>query len=126
MANCDLPDLIEDSRCLNCLSESEKQDATIAYLAEALANGIAGEDLTDLNTLRERVACWCVGGQVLDSFMARVAINLAVNTGALATAPTIAQVREKIKCYKCDVGGDEKKAMQILLLCLLFEALVIT
>lgn len=126
MANCDLDQLIEDSRCLNCLSESEKQDASIYYMAQALANGLAGADYTNVNDLRQAVACWCVGGQVLDSFKARVAINLAVNSGALATAPTIAEVREAIRCYQCDIGGEEKKAMEILLLCLLLEALVIT
>lgn len=120
MAACDLNQLIEDSKCLNCLSESEKHDAFLFYLATAL-NTLTDEDLTSINDLRDAVKCWCVGGQVLDSFKARVAINLAVNSGALATTPTIAEIREAIKCWNCDVGGGEKKAAEVLLLCKVLE-----
>lgn len=122
MANCDLDQLISDSSCLNCLSESEKKSAYLYYLAQAL-NAEGGTDYTDLNTLREAVQCWCVGGQVLDSFKARVAINSAVNSGALEAAPTIAEVREAIKCWNCGLGGGELQAMEVLLLCNLLETL---
>ncbi len=122
MAACDLDQLIDDANCLNCLSESEKTDAFIYYMAQAL-NGVDGGDYTDLNTLREAVVCWCVGGKTLNSFEAQVAINAAVNSGALDEAPTIAEVREAIRCYHCDVGGDEKQRMKVFLLCNLLETL---
>ncbi len=122
MAACDLDQLISDSSCLNCLSESEKQDAYLVYLAKALL-AAGGTDYTDINTLREAVKCWCVGGQVLDSFKTRVAINSAVNAGAIDAAPTTAEIREAIKCYHCSLGGGELKAMEVLLLCNLLETL---
>lgn len=124
MANCNLNDLIADSSCLNCLSESEKQAAFLYYTAQAL-NELGGTDYTNLNTLREAVQCWCVGGQVLDSFKARVGINLAVNSGALEAAPTIDEVREAIRCWNCGLGAGELKAMEVLLLCNLLENLVV-
>lgn len=123
MANCDLPDLIEDSKCLNCLSKTEKQQAFVYYLAQTL-NELGGTDVTDVNALREAVKCWCVGGPVLDSFEARVGINLAVNSGAFETTPTIAEVRAAIRCF-CDIQGDELKAMQVYLLCNLLETMVV-
>lgn len=119
MAACDLNELLEDSKCLQCLSKTEKQQAYVHYLAVAL-NELDGPDLTDVNALRSAVACWCVGGPVLDSFEARVGINLAVNAGA--PAPTIAQVRAAIRCF-CDIQGDELKAMQVMLLCQILEIL---
>lgn len=121
MANCDLADLIEDSKCLNCLSESEKKKAFLYYLALSL-DALDGADLTNVNDLRDAIKCWCVGGQVLDSFETRVGINLAVNAGALEVPPSIAEVREAIKCW-CDLGADELKAAQVLLLCNVLEAL---
>lgn len=123
MAACDLTQLVEDSACLNCLSSSEKEAVFLAYGAKALL-ALDGEDYTNLNTLRDAVACWCVGGQVLDSFMARVAINAAVNSGAIGSAPTIAAIREAIKCYNCGIGGGELQAMRVFLLCALFNNLV--
>lgn len=122
MAACDLTQLIEDSKCLNCLSKTEKQDALLYYMALAVKQQ-TDEDLTNINDLREAVKCWCVGGQVLDSFKTRVAINLAVNTGAIAAAPAIDTIRNIIRCWDCDVGGEEKKAMEVLLFCKLTEAL---
>lgn len=122
MANCDLDQLIADSSCLNCLSESEKKSAYLYYLAQALLSE-GGTDYTDLNTLREAIQCWCVGGQVLDSFKTRIAINSAVNSRAIDSAPTIAEVRDAIKCWNCDIGGGEMKAMEVLLLCNLLEVL---
>jgi hypothetical protein len=124
MANCDLPDLLEDSKCLNCLSATEKKRAFLHYVAVAL-NDLGGGNYTNINDLREAVKCWCTGGPVLDSFEARIGINLAVNSGALAEAPTIAEVREAIKCW-CDIQGDELKAMQAFLICNLLEQLLIT
>jgi len=124
MANCDLDQLIDDANCLNCLSDAEKLDAFIYYTAQAL-NASDGGDYTDLNTLREAVVCWCVGGTRLNSFEAQVAINAAVNTGALEVAPTIAEIREAIKCYQCSIGKDEKQRMKVFLLCHLLETLVV-
>ena len=123
MAACDLTQLIEDSSCLNCLSKSEKQSAFVYYLAKSLA-GLDGPDYSDLNDLRSAVACWCVGGQVLDSFKTRVAINAAVNSGALDSTPTIAEVRDAIRCYNCDIGGEELKTFEVFLLCKLLDELV--
>ena len=123
MAACDLTQLIDDSSCLNCLSESEKQSAFVYYLAKALA-GSGGTDYSDINTLREAVACWCVGGQVLDSFKARVAINAAVASGEVAETPTIAEVKDAIRCWNCDIGGGELKTFEIFLLCNLLNEVV--
>lgn len=122
MPGCLLPDLVEDSRCLDCLSSSEKKKAFLFYLAQAL-NALGGEDLTDINDLRQAIACWCVGGARLDSFEAQVGINLAVNSDAIATAPTAAEVREAIRCW-CDLGADELKTAQVVLLCGVLENLV--
>ena len=33
------------------------------------------------------------------------------------------EVRDAIRCYHCDVGGDEKKRMKVFLLCNLLETL---
>lgn len=123
MAACDLSQLVTDSSCLNCLSESEKKDAFLYYLAKALA-GEGGTDYSDINTLREQISCWCVGGQVLDSFKARVAINAAVNSGGVESTPTVAEIREAIKCWKCGVGGYELQAMEVFLLCHLLDRLI--
>ena len=123
MAACDLNQLVADSACLNCLSQSEKEAGFIAYGAKALL-AVDGPDYTDLNTLRDAVACWCVGGQVLDSFMARVAINAAVNSGAVSGVPTIDEIRATIKCYNCGVGGGELQAMRVLILCALLNTLI--
>lgn len=123
MAACDLNQLIADSTCLNCLGKSEKEAVFLAYGAKALL-ALDGSDYTSLNDLRAAVDCWCVGGATLDSFMARVAINAAVNSGAIDAAPDIADIRETIKCYNCGVGGNEVKAMKVLLLCALLDNLV--
>lgn len=123
MAACDLNQLIEDAACLNCLSQSEKQSAFLYYAAKAIV-GDGGTDYTDINDLRDAIKCWCVGGQTLDSFKARVAINAAVNSGAVETTPTVAEVREAIKCWNCGVGGGERKAMETFLLCTLLEGLL--
>lgn len=109
-----LTELISDSVCLDCLSASEKEQAYLFYLATALV-GSGGTDYTNINTLREAVACWCVGGQRLDSFKARVAITAAVNSGGVETEPTIAEVRAAIKCW-CGIGGGERQAMEVFLL----------
>jgi len=122
MAACDLDQLIDDSNCLNCLSDAEKLDALIYYLAQAL-NGEGGGDYTDLNTLRESVRCWCVGRTRLNSFETQVAINAAVNSTAIEVAPTIAEIRDAIKCYQCSIGNDEKQRMKVFLLCNLLETL---
>jgi hypothetical protein len=121
MANCDLTQLISDSSCLNCLSETEKKSAYLYYLAKALlASG--GTDYTDLNTLREAVQCWCVGGQVLDSFKTRMAINIAYSLRGISATPTVAEIRDAIKCWPCGIGGYELQAMEVLLLCNLLES----
>ncbi len=104
MPACALDQLVDDSSCLDCLSKTEKQAAFLAYGAKALAE-LGGPDYTDLNTLREAVSCWCVGGQRLDSFLAQIGVNAAVNSGAVETAPTIAEIRETVRCYICGVGG---------------------
>lgn len=120
MAACDLDQLISDSSCLNCLSQTEKENAFLYYLAQTLyAQG--GTDYTDINDLRAAIQCWCVGGPVLDSFKTRIAINAAVGTRAIATAPTIAELRDAVKCWDCDIGGGERKAMEMFLLCNLFD-----
>lgn len=116
MAACTLEQLISDSVCLNCLSQSEKESAYLFYLAKSIA-GNGGTDYSDINTLRAAVACWCVGGPVLESFKTQTAINAAVNSGALEVAPTIAEIRAAIKCWNCDIGGGEKQAMEAFLLC---------
>lgn len=123
MAACDLNQLIEDSSCLNCLSRPEKEAVFIAYGAKALAE-LGGPDYTGLTELREAVSCWCVGGATLDSFMARVGVNAAVASGAIDGVPTISEIRDEIRCYNCGIGGDEMKAMKILIICSLLDSLV--
>jgi hypothetical protein len=123
MAACDLNQLIADTAGINVLSQSEKEDAFLFYLATAIL-GFDGVDYTDLNTLREAVRCWCVGGQRLDSFKTSVAINAAVNSGEIATPPTTAEIRANIKCWNCGIGGGERQAMEAFLLCTLLEAAV--
>lgn len=123
MAACDLNQLIADTSGINALSESEKESAFLFYLATALA-GLGGTNYTNLNALRSAVRCWCVGGQRLDSFKTRVAINAAVKSTGIATAPTTAAIREAIKCWHCDIGGGELQAMEAFLLCSLLEAAV--
>jgi len=123
VAACDLTQLIADSKCLNCFSESEKQSAFSYYLAKALS-GMGGTDYSNITTLRQAVACWCVGGQVLDSFKARVAINAAVDSGSVASTPTISQVKDAIRCWDCDIGGEERKTFEIFLLCKLLDVAI--
>lgn len=123
MPGCLLDDLVQDSNCLNCLSESEKKKAFLFYLAQTL-NTIGGENLTDINDLRQAIACWCVGGARLDSFEAQIGINLAVNSGAITEAPTAAEVRDNIKCW-CDLGAGELEAAERLLLCNVLELLAV-
>lgn len=116
MAACDLSQLIDDASCLNCLSGPEKRAAFLYYMAQAVV-GAGGTDYTDVNTLREAVACWCVGGAVVESFKTRTAINAAVNSGQLEAAPSIATIRDAIKCWNCGIGADEMKKMEAFLLC---------
>jgi hypothetical protein len=123
MAACDLSELVSDSAGLNALSASEKQEAFLYYLAKALL-GSGGADYSDINDLRAAVKCWCAGGIGLDSFKARVAINAAVNSGAISSAPTMNEVITAIRCWNCGVGGGELKAMEVFLLCSLLEAVV--
>lgn len=117
---CALSTLNDNAACLNCLSKSEKEDAFLFYIAKALV-GEGGADYTDINDLRDAVKCWCVGGATLDSMKARVAINAAVNSTELEAAPTISEVRDAIKCWNCGIGGGERRAMEVFLLCKLFE-----
>ncbi len=123
-ASCTLNQLIADSACLNCFSETTKQNTFLYYLAKALKGSAGAADYTNINDLRAAVKCFCVGGQVLDSFKARVAVNAAVNSGEVATTPTIAQIQDAVKCWDCDIGPGERKAMEAFLLCRLLEATV--
>ena len=123
MAACDLDQLVQDSKCLNCLSDSEKANAFLYYLAKAVS-GSGGTDYSDINDLRAAVKCWCVDGPVLNSFKTQVAINAAVNSGELSEAPTIGEIRDAVRCWNCGIGGDERKAMEAFLTCTLLELAV--
>lgn len=119
MAACDLDQLVSDAACLNCLADSEKKNAFLYYLAKAIV-GNGGADYSDINVLREAVKCWCVGGRVLESFKTQVAINAAVNSGALESAPTIAEIRAAVACW-CGIGEEERRAMEAFLSCTFTE-----
>lgn len=120
---CTLSAKIAESPGVSVLAKSEKDAAFLYYLAQTLV-GSGGANYTDINALRQAVACWCVGGQTLDSFRARVAINAAVQSGAVATQPTTAAIRNNIRCWQCGIGGDERRAMEAFLLCQILEAIV--
>lgn len=120
---CTLTENIAEAAGLSALSKSEKENAFLYYLAQAIV-GSDGADYTDINTLRQEVACWCVGGQTLDSFRARAAINAAVNSGAVEVQPTTAEIRNAIRCWNCGIGFDERRAMEAFLICTLLESLV--
>lgn len=117
---CTIADLVSSSSCLNCLSESEQENAFLYYLAKALLGKQHGIDYSNINTLRAAVKCWCATGQ-MTAFKARLAINEAVATGTVTT-PTATDISTATKCWECGIGGDERKAMETFLLCQYFSA----
>ncbi len=123
MAACDLNTLISESACYDCLSDSEKRSAFLYLLSKTLA-AEGGTNYSNLADLRTAVKCYCGLGSRIESFKARVAQDLAVRSGAFPSAPTIAAIRAAIKCWKCGVGGDELRKMEVFLLCSLFNKLV--
>ncbi len=119
---CDLETLVSESACYDCLSDSENKDAYLFLLAKTLvAEG--GADYTDINALRAAVKCYCGLGGRIEAFKAQVAQDLAVRAGAYGSAPSINTIREAVKCWECGVGNDERRAMEVFLLCSLFTAL---
>jgi len=120
---CDLSTLVSGSNGFNGLSTSENKDAFLYLLAKTLvAEG--GSNYTDINNLRAAVKCYCGLGLHLEALKSKVAQDLAVRSGAYSSAPSIATVRAGIKCWECGLGDDERRAMEIFLLCSLFARLV--
>jgi len=116
---CTIDDLVADSAGLGGLGQSDKQSIFLNYLAK-LVNALGGGNYTDLDTLRAAVKCWCAGGLALDAFKAQVAIDAAVNADAV-TEPTSSDLATVLKCWNCGIGGEEKRAMEIFLLCKLLQ-----
>lgn len=114
MADCTLPTLTENSKCLGCLSQSQKQAAKVAFLALAL-KAAGGTDLTNVNTLRSAAVCYnCEPEPTLDTFDTLIAKNLALQFGAADL--TVNQIMDVIKCY-CGIDLKELHAMETLLRC---------
>lgn len=102
--------------CLDCFSKSEKEAAFDYLMAIAyLAVNRSGDDLT---TLRQTVICMaCEPSPVLDSFLVKIAMNLAVAVGALDAEMTAAELKNAIRCWQCGIGTQERKAILVLALC---------
>lgn len=123
MAACDLSTLVSESSGYSGLSPSDQNNAFLYLLAKTLlAEG--GTDYTDINTLRDAVTCFCGLGSQVDAFKAQVAEDLAVRSTAYETAPGAEAVMEAVKCWNCGLGNDERRAMEVFLLCALFNNLV--
>lgn len=103
---CALDTLVQSSKCLNCLSKTEKQWIKVRALAEAL-KALGGLDLTDANALLSFVACTnCEPDAVLESINTQIALTMA--GGAGGTVPdNIADLRIWVKCLVC---ADPKSA----------------
>lgn len=120
---CDLATLVSSSAGYNSLSESQNKDAFLFLLAKTLvAEG--GSNYTDINDLRAAVKCYCGLGLHLEALKSQVAADLAVRSGAYASLPSVVTVQTAIKCWECGLGDDERRAMEIFLLCSLFAKLV--
>lgn len=123
MAACDLSNLVSESPGYVGLSPSDQKNAFLYLLAKTLlAKG--GADYTDINTLRAAAKCYCGLGSQVDAFKAQVAEDLAVRATAYVSAPGVKTVLTAVKCWDCTIGNDERRAMEVVLLCALFKNLV--
>ena len=116
---CTIEELVADSASQGGLGQSDNEALYLAYLAKTV-NALGGGNYTDLDTLRAAVKCWCAGGLAIDAFKARVAIDAAVNADAV-TEPTTSDLAAVIKCWNCGIGGLEREAMEVFLLCKLLQ-----
>lgn len=120
---CDLATLVSASAGYNGLSESQNKDAYLFLLAKTLVAS-DGEDYTDINDLREAVKCYCGLGLHLDALKTQVIADLAVRNRAYDSLPSVVTVKTSTKCWECGLGDEERRAMEIFLLCALFAKLV--
>lgn len=123
MAACDLDTLVSQDSCFDCESDSEKNHAYLYLLAKTLA-AKGGTDYSDIDTLRNAVACYCGLGSRLQSLKSQVALGLAVRAGAYASNPSKTSLNTATVCWNCGIGADEMRAMEVFLLCNLFNNLV--
>lgn len=107
----DLTTLNPNSACWNCLSATEKQEAKVYILANLLKQ-LGGADYTNINALREAVACYCVPDAVLDSY--DVVVAQAWLTKAGGPILTLAQVKAALACW-CNIQEHEAHAMEMFL-----------
>ncbi len=117
--SCTIADLAQESPCFDCLSDSENENAYLYLLAKTLA-AEGGTDYSSIDDLRAAVKCWCGLGERIEAFKAKVASDLAVRAGVYGSTPTATTIKTATACWGCGVGGAERRAMEIMLLCQLF------
>jgi hypothetical protein len=111
MATLNLNTIGAAAACFDCLSETEKKEAKILLLANALKQ-VGGPDYTNINTLRQAVACYCVPDAVLDGYDVVVAQNLLTTVDGPTL--TLAQIKYQIACW-CNIQERELHAMEMLI-----------
>jgi hypothetical protein len=109
-----LDTLVSASACFDCLSPSEKLAAQVYFLALAL-NGTGGLDLTDVNTLRETLACYCVSDSRFQSFLVDIYQQAAIDSGAIAEAPTVSDLRASITSLLSLSKSELNKAIAVII-----------
>lgn len=87
------------SKCFDCLSHSQKQLAIIWLMTETL-KALGGDDLTDVNNLRDAVKCWsCESDSALEAFLVYISYANAVDAGM--DTMTVYEIRDALKCWQC-------------------------
>lgn len=115
---CAISTLTSSGKCFDCLSKSEKQQAIIFFMAQALL-ALGGTDYTNVNVLNNAAACFaCESDGALDSFEVVIAQEGATNAGAPTF--TISELRAALKCWSC-MDAKAIRAAYILLLCKLTQ-----
>jgi len=116
LAGCDLNSVIQQSKCFDCLSTTEKDALQVFFLAQAL-KAFGGSDFTNKTTLNSTVACVaCLPDFRLESVRTSVYQKLASAAGAASIDLPIGQLRAKVNCSPCG-DGKLNRAAEIFLLC---------
>jgi hypothetical protein len=104
-----LNNLVQNATCWDCLSKTEKKEVEVYFLALAL-KALGGEDYTNINTLRQGVACYCVPDARLDSFDVVVAQTLCAAVGGPTL--TVTAAKAAVTCW-CNLEERELHAMEM-------------
>ena len=113
---CDIDSLSKNSKCMDCLSLTEKNALKLYFMAQGL-KAIGGVDYSNINTLLSASACLkCESSFRLDSFETYIWQQAATASGANTGKLTIAQMRNAIRCF-CGRDGKALWAAYVFLLC---------